>query len=313
MLLIREQDVLRLLPMNEAIRVVRDAFLDLAAGNAQNQPRRRLFLPTGAVFHALAGSWRSYFGTKVYASHAKHGAYFLVMLYDSETARPLALIEANHLGQIRTGAATGVATHALALPNASSLGVIGTGFQARTQVEAIAAVRALDDVRVWSRNAQRREEFAQRCASDFGLPVRATSTAEECVRGVTIVVTATYSKEPVLESAWIQDGVHINAVGSNNPQHRELPPDLIARASWIVVDSIEQSKLESGDLLLAWTPEDWQTARLLELQHALTRQVRRRSNSSITIFKSNGVGLEDIAAAGFVYERAIRERIGEEL
>lgn len=313
MLHIREPDVLRLLPMTEAIRVVRDAFLDLAAGKAQNQPRRRLFLPTGAVLHALAGSWRSYFGTKIYASHARHGAYFLLMLYDAETARPLALIEANHLGQIRTGAATGVATHALAPPDASSLAVIGTGFQARTQLEAIASVRPLDDIRVWSRDASRREEFARRCAADFGLPVRATSTAEECVRGVAIVVTATYSKEPVLESDWIHDGVHINAVGSNNPHRRELPPELIARASWIVVDSIEQSKLESGDLLLAWTAEDWETSRLLELQRALAGGVRRRSNSLITIFKSNGLGLEDIAVAGFVYERAVQERIGEEI
>jgi alanine dehydrogenase len=313
MLLLREDDVVRLLPMREAIRVVGESFAPLAAGAALNQPRRRLVLPTGAVLHALAGAWGNYFGTKVYATHPRHGAHFLVMLYEAATARPLALIEANRLGQIRTGAATGVATGLLARHDAATLGVIGSGFQARTQVEAVGHARNLREVRVWSRNAERRERFAAECGRDFGLTVRATATAEECVRDAAILVTATYAREPVLDSACVAAGAHVNAVGSNDARRRELPPELIARASLIAVDSVEQARLESGDLLLAWTEDEWRSSRLVELHAVVAGAAGRRDTAGITIFKSNGLGVEDVAAAAFVYERALESGAGTPL
>ena len=313
MLLLREEHVLALLPMKDAIRVVRDAFEDLAAGTAQNQARRRLFVPTGATLHSLAGSWRGYFGTKVYSTHVKHGAHFLVMLYEAATARPLALIEANHLGQIRTGAASGVATELLANPGEHALAVIGSGFQARTQIAAIAQVRPLSEVRVWSRDPERRERFAQQCTRDFQLNVAAAASAKQCVDGAGIIVTATYAKDPVIESSAVADGAHINAAGSNNPQRRELPAELIARASLIAVDSLEQARIESGDLLLAWKPEEWDTSRLVELQEVAAGRATRTSPESVTIFKSNGLGVQDVAAAALVYERAREQGIGAEI
>ena len=164
MMTITEQDVLKLLPMPEAVRLVREAFVGLADGSALNQPRRRLVTPEGAVLHQLAGAFGKYFGAKIYSTHVKHGAWFTVLLYDAATARPLATIEANHLGQIRTGAASAVATDLLARKDAAILGVIGTGFQAQTQIEAIRVVRDIREVRVWSRSPERRDAFAVKMA-----------------------------------------------------------------------------------------------------------------------------------------------------
>src|SRR5438874_4353510 len=161
MLYLTEAEVRQLLPMQEAIRMMRLAFESLAKGEAQNQPRRRLILPTGSVLHSLAGAYGDYFGTKIYSTHPQHGAYFLFVLYDAKTANPLALMEANYLGQIRTGAASGYATDLMANPEARILGIIGSGFQARTQLEAMRTVRPVSEVRVWSRNPEKRRRFAQ--------------------------------------------------------------------------------------------------------------------------------------------------------
>ncbi len=298
MLTITEQDVLKLLPMREAVRLVREAFVGLADGSAMNQPRRRLVTPEGAVLHQLAGAFGKYFGAKIYSTHVKHGAWFTVLLYDAATARPLATIEANHLGQIRTGAASAVATDLLARKDAAVLGVIGTGFQAQTQIEAIRVVRDIREVRVWSRSPERREAFAVK------MNARATATAEEAIRGADIIVTATFAKDPVLEDAWISPGAHVNAIGSNNPLRREIPAELVQRAALIAVDAIDQARIESGDLLLAWTtPEQWADSRLVELSVVAASRRGRETNQDVTIFKSNGLGVQDIAVGGYVYSR----------
>jgi len=148
MLYLTEKDVLRLLDMERAITLVRDAFAGLASGQVVNHPRRRVVLATGSVLHYMAAGDQRYFGAKIYSTNPKTGAHFLFLLYGSNDATPLALIEANHLGQIRTGAASGYATDILARKDARSLGVIGTGFQAETQVAAIATVRDLTEIRV---------------------------------------------------------------------------------------------------------------------------------------------------------------------
>ena len=278
--------------MREAIRLMRETFAALRSGAALNQPRRRLYLPTGAVLHSMAGAIGKYFGTKFYSAHAKYGAHFFFFLFDAETAEPLAQMEANWLGQIRTGAATGFATDLLAPSDASTLGIIGSGFQARSQLEAMREVRKFDRVRVFSRDKEKREKFAQETGSE------AADTAEGALHDAQIVLTATHSKDPVLESDWVMPGVHVNAMGSNNAQRRELPSDLIRRADLIVTDSIEQAKIEAGDLLLA--PVDWSDSRIVELKDVTGRP----QGAQLTIFKSLGLGVEDVAAAGYVYERA---------
>lgn len=308
MLYLTEDDVRRLLPMADCIRLMRETFRALADGTAVNQARRRLFLPTGAVLHSMAGAVGPYFGTKYYSVHVKHGAHFFFTLFEAATAKPLAMMEANYLGQIRTGAASGYATSLLSRAGSHTLGVIGSGFQAQTQIEAIIGVRGIREVMVYSRNEARREAFAERCAKLFGLPVAAMPTAESTVSHADIVVTATYSKDPVMDARWVRPGAHINAIGSNQAQRRELPPELIERATLIAVDSIEQARMESGDLLMAWSEQDWTTPRLIELKDA---EGVERSEDAITIFKSNGLGVEDVAAGGFVYERALASGVGK--
>ena len=290
MLYLTESDVQELLPMRAAIDVMRKTFEALAQGRAQNQPRRRLILETGSVLHSMAGAYGNYFGTKFYSTNQRYGAHFYFVLYDAKTAQPLAMMEANHLGQIRTGAASGYATDLLADPQAETLGIIGSGFQARTQLDAIRAVRPIKTVRVWSRSEEKRRAFAEESS------VTAVDSAEEAVRGARIVVTATNSKDPVLESSWIEPGTMINAMGSNVANRRELPADLIQRADLIAADSIEQAKIEAGDLLLA---NHW--SNVVELKDAQ----RHYDGKQITIFESLGLGVEDVAAGAFLYERAL--------
>jgi alanine dehydrogenase len=290
-----EADVRELLPIGECVGVMARTFEALAQGRAQNQPRRRMYLESGTVLHSLAGAYINYFGTKFYSTNPRYGAHFSFMLYDAKTAQPLAFMEANHLGQIRTGAASGYATDLMADPAADTVGVIGSGFQAKTQLEAIGAVRAIRTVRVWSRSEEKRRKFAEDCPIK-GCSVAAVDTAEEAVRGAHIVVTATNSKDPVLEDAWIAPGTMINAMGSNVANRRELPAELVQRADLVAVDSLEQAKIEAGDVILA---ESWRN--VVELKDI----PRHYDPSKITIFKSIGLGVEDVAAGAFVYERGL--------
>ena len=284
--------------MIEAIRLVRLAFEALARGEAQSQPRRRLILKTGSMLHQLPGAYDKYFGMKFYATNPKYGMHSLFSMYDAETAKPLALMEANWLGQIRTGAASGYATSLMANPDADTLGVIGAGFQARSQVEAVRAVRPVRNVRVWSRRQEKREKFTAE------MNATAVDSAEEAVRGAHIVVTATYSKNPVIEDSWIEPGVHINAVGSNIADRRELPEALVKRASVIAVDALDAAKNEAGDLII---PDCWSNVVELPQIEAGWRA------DGISIFKSVGLGMEDVAVGGYVYEQAIARGAGKPL
>ena len=290
MLYLTEADVCELLPMGECVGVMRRTFEALAQGRAQNQPRRRLILETGSVLHSMAGAYHNYFGTKFYSTNLRYGAHFYFMLYDAKTAQPLALMEANHLGQIRTGAASGYATDLLAHPQAETLGIIGSGFQARSQLDAVRAVRSIKHIRIWSRSEEKLRKFAEAHG------VTAVPTAEEAVRGAQIVVTATNAKDPVLEDAWIQPGTMVNAMGSNNASRRELPAELVRRADLVAADSIEQAHIEAGDLILA---DSWKN--VVELKDVQ----KHYDPNKITIFKSLGLGVEDVAAGAFVYERAL--------
>lgn len=285
-----ESDVQELLPITEAIRLMRLAFEAQKIGRAQNLPRRRMILESGSVLHAMAGAVGNYFGTKFYSTNPRYGANFFFFLFDAKTAQPLAQMEANYLGQIRTGAASGYATDLLSNPQAKTLGIIGSGFQAATQLHAIRAVRPIEHVRVWSRSEEKRTKFAQENS------VTAAATAEEAVRGADIVVTATNAKDPVLENDWISNGTLVNAMGSNVANRRELPSDLMHRAALIAVDSIEQAKIEAGDLILS---DAW--SKVVELQNVQAHY----NPDGVTIFESIGIGIEDVAAAAFIYERAL--------
>jgi len=293
MLHFTEEDVQRMLPMDEAIRCMREVFTALGKGEAQNQPRRRLALPAGSMLHSMAGSFGNYFGTKIYSTNPKHGAWFTFLLYDAETAKPLAEFEANHLGQIRTGAASGLAVDLLTHPLSGKVGIIGSGFQAQTQLDAVRAVREIRSVKVWSRSEEKRYQFA---AANNAV---ATKYAEEAIEEADIVITATSSKDPVLESDWVSRPVLVSAMGANHANRRELPSDLVRSADRIVVDSLEQARLEAGDLLLALDGRDWN--KVTEL--ATVVQHDGSPVTGLTIFKSVGLGVEDVAVAAYIYER----------
>jgi ornithine cyclodeaminase/alanine dehydrogenase-like protein (mu-crystallin family) len=219
----------------------------------------------------------------------------ITLLYDAESGKPLAYMEANNLGMIRTGAASGYATDLLAAPDASVVGLIGSGWQARGQVDAMRAIRPIKEIRVWSRNRENAERFARE------FDCRVVDSAEAAVRDAPIVVTATSSKDPVLEARWIQPGTLVNAMGSNVANRREIPADLVRAAGRVVVDDLEQAKIEAGDLILA---DSW--TNVVELKDVQ----RGHDPARVTIFESLGIAVEDAAAAGYVYEQAVAKKIG---
>ncbi len=307
MLFLREDDVRRLLSMERALELVERAFLSQARGTAHNQPRRRVVVPQGATLHLMAAADEAagYLASKIYCT-SRLGAYFVVLLYRSDSGEPLAQIEADYLGQVRTGAASGLATRWMAREDASVLAVIGAGKQARTQVQAIARVRRLREVRVFSRDPAHRAAFAEWAAQETGARARPAESARQAVAGAHLVVTATNARDPVVCGDWLEEGMHINAIGSNMASRRELDRAAIARAGLIVTDSLEQARLEAGELIAAFEPHPEEWARVGELCHVVSgERPGRQSPAQITLFKSNGIALEDVAVAGFVYEQAL--------
>jgi ornithine cyclodeaminase/alanine dehydrogenase-like protein (mu-crystallin family) len=312
-LLLTEADVKALLTMPLALEAVETSFQRLAEGKAVLQYRQRLHVPGKGVLNHMAGAdlTTGYMGLKIY-SVSRTGARFLVTLYEADSGELVALIEADYLGQLRTGAASGLATRLMARDDAQVAAIIGTGLQSRTQLEAIAAVRKLESVRACGRDAAKRETFAREMSARLGVPVMAASSVEEAVKGAQIVTTCTSSKVPVLEGRWIEPGTHINAVGVNQAQKRELDSEAVLRCAIIAADSREQSKIESGDLIQAFAdvPSRWDSVR--EFSEIVGGKIPGRAGrDQITLFKSNGVATEDIVVAGRIYELARERKIGK--
>ena len=315
-LVLREEDVRRVLTMPDAVRVLDLSFRQLAAGDAQNTPRTRIVLPGGrGVMHVLsaAAPRQGALGYKAYTAF-RAGVRFVVMLYSSEDGRLLAQVEADWLGQMRTGAASGVATARLARAEAQRVGLIGTGGQARTQLMAACAVRPITAALVYGRDPARRGAFCDEMRALLGIDVRPVASAEAAVREADILITATTAREPVVRGEWLPAGVHVNAMGSNWADRRELDGAAVGRASLVVADDVAQARIEAGDLLLAAAEGQFDLARVAPLADVVagTRQGRKRPDE-VTLFKSLGIGLEDVAVAGHVYELARAQGFGEEL
>jgi alanine dehydrogenase len=314
-LYLSEADVRDILTMDIALKAVEDAFLRLADGSAVMHSRQRLNPAANSYLHymAAADSRDRYMGLKIYTS-SPQGLRFLVPLFHTESGDLLALIEADYLGQMRTGAASGFATKLMARADARTLGIIGTGLQARTQLEAIARVRKIERVYAFGRNAERRSQFAREMTERLKIPVAGVDSPEAAVRTADILVTSTNATKPVVEGRWLRPGMHINAIGANFPQKRELNTDAVSRARIIAADSREQSKLEAGDLIQAFAGDESKWSQVVELAEiAAGRVPGRRDSDEITLFKSNGVAIEDIVTAGRVYEIAVKQKRGVEL
>ncbi len=305
-----EEEVARLLPIPEAIRVLEEAFRAKAAGEATNIPRTRIVTSQG-VLHVMSAGWVAggVMGLKAYTT-SRRGARFVVLLYAAD-GQLLAGMEADGLGQRRTGAASGLATAYMSRPESAVAAVIGSGWQARTQLAAVCAVRPIREARVYSRTPQRREAFAQEMSEQLGIPVRPTASAEEAVEGADVICTITTARDPVLLGRWLSPGVHINAAGVNWPDRRELDAEAVRRAHRIVVDDLAQARMECGDLVQAEREGAFRWEQALELADVVAGKVPGRTGpAEITLFESQGIALEDVAAAKFVYERAREEGVG---
>jgi ornithine cyclodeaminase/alanine dehydrogenase-like protein (mu-crystallin family) len=305
-----EHEVADLLDMDGCIAALDQAFREKAEGTAANLPRRRLPFQ-GRRFHLMAGTMqvRGYLGLKAYGAARGQD----VLLY-KEGEGIVAFLRSGRLGQVRTGAASGLATKYMARADASRLGCFGTGHQAETQIEAIARVRKLDSIHVYGRDAQKRKTFAEKMSALLEQEVIPVESAADAVRGRDIVVTITNASQPVFDGKLLEPGAHINAAGGNVRINREIDEVAVTRAGTITADDVEAAKLESGDLnwpieraLLAWE-------KVYELAPVVAGLMPgRRSEDEITLFESQGIGLEDVAAAAHVNERAVERGIGAPL
>ncbi len=306
-LYLREEEVAGLLSYEEAIAAVEQSFRRIARGEVDNRTRERLPLPGGEyAVMACVDRGLGYAGLKTY-TWTTSGS-FVVVLFSLETGRCEAVIEADKLGQLRTGAASGVAAARLARDGAASLGVVGCGWQAESQISCIrAAVPSLSRVRVYCRERERLEAF---CAANGCEP--AESSRE--VAGCDVVVTVTTSKDPVIRGEWLADGALVCAVGANDPARRELDNAVLERAAFVCCDSRAQSRIEAGDLIepVEQGVLDW--LEVHELHEVVAGDLGgRASPEDIVVFKSNGIAAWDLAVGARVVELAREGGVGRTL
>lgn len=313
-LLLREDDVRALLTMSDTTKVIEQAFAALGENKAQNRPRIRIKQPDG-VMHILAASipTMGIMGHKTYTVF-RSGMRYIILLYSALDGTLLALIEAEWLVGMRTGAASALATTYLARRSAAIVGLIGAGRQATLQLVGVCSVRPIKQVFVYSQRLFECEQFCQQMSRQLHIDVRPASSARTAVENADIVITATTSPKPVFPGDWLRPGCHINAIGSNWPDRRELDQATILRSDLIVTDSREQARMEAGDLIIPAEAGylDWNN--VYDLANVVVGTApRRRSEEDTTLYKGVGTALEDIAAAGLVYRLAIAQERGESI
>jgi len=313
-LYLTEADVARVLTIDLALDAVAAAFRKLAIEEAVNVPRQRC-QTDHVMLHVLPAAAKTLgvVGYKAYTT-TKAGARFYVTLFDGKTGEMTAILEADLLGQFRTGAASGVATKKLSRTNSSTLGCLGTGKQARTQVLAVCRVRPIKKVVVYSRDADRRTAFATQLSAETAIEVVAVGKAEAAVREMDIVCTATTSREPVLLGVWVTAGQHLNLAGSNMITKAEADIDVFRKAIVVTVDDKEQAKSEAGDFAMALNAGVLSWSDILDFPPLyIGRYPGRESPDDITLFKSLGLGIQDIALAARVVELARAQGLGREI
>lgn len=306
MLQLDERAVHRLLTMDTAIAAMQDLLDRTRRGDIDVIFRRRL--EADAMYLATMSAvdrGHHLFAAKLYTTGSHRGS-FMLLLWGSRTGQLLAMLEANRLGQLRTGAVSAIATDRLALPQADTLLVIGTGFQAETQVLAISRVRPIQTVFIHSRHPRHRQDFVERLRPQLDAQTRLVpiETVPTYAAQAQIIVTATTAHDPVIRGEWIQPGTHINAIGSNHPQDREVDAETLRRAAVIVTDHIAGARIESGDLLLGLPETEWH--RVISLEHAPARV----DAQAISLFVSQGIASEDLVLAEYAVNRWMHTRGG---
>ena len=307
-LYLTEQDVAELLSPADAVEAIEACFRRMAAGSVENRPRYRLGLEEGALaVMAAADLELGYAGAKVYAGF-REGARFVVLLFRADVAELVAVLEADKLGQLRTGAASGVAARHLAKDGARSLGVIGCGWQAESQLAAIRA--ALPDLERAVAYCRTEESLRTFCEEHDAEPGQSHQDPAAC----DVVVTVTGSRDPVLRGEWLQPGALVCAVGANDGRRRELDNVVLERAAFVCCDSRENARLESADLIEPAESGVLDWLEVHELQEVVADEIAgRQSDDDIVVFKSNGLAAWDVAVAAAVVERARAAGAGREL
>ncbi len=319
-LVVNQDEVPQLLPMNECIEVMAAAFKTLGRGDAILPLRPIMWLPEKVGALGMMPGYMADIGAMglkvVSVFPGNHGTEYdshqgIVMLYETKHGRLLAVMDATEITAIRTAAATAVATRLLAREDAHDLAILGSGVQARTHLEAMLLVRDIERVRVWSRKSEHAGAFARRESKRHNITVEALPTAQAAVEQADIICTTTAAPEPVLMGEWVADGAHINAVGSSVPFTRELDTAAMVK-SRLFVDRRESTLNEAGDFLIPQKEGAIDAGHIQgEIGEILLGQnAGRQSAAEITLFKSLGLAIEDIAAAQHIYTKAIEQGLG---
>jgi alanine dehydrogenase len=311
---ITEDDVAATYDVKTSLEVLDAAARAWAAGEAMSMPRQRPRVGK-TTMQVLPAAYADRIGHKTYITGiAKSGIRFWVTLFDAETGALLAMVESDVLGQIRTGAACGLATRAMARPESRLGVVIGSGRQAGTQLEAMCLVRPLERVKVIGRNAERGAAFIAKMQPKVKAQLEFSTDGAAAVRDADVVSTITSAAEPVLLGAWLKPGTHVNAAGSNHATRREIDAELVRRSSIIAVEDVAQAKVESGDLLLAEREGTFEWPRAVKFADIIAGTIPgRTSPDQITLFESLGVGLWDVASAKHIYARCLETGRGRDV
>ena len=313
-LFLKDEDVNRCLSMTDMLEAIETMQRRFGQGAAYNLARRKI-IAAGGMLSVMGGGlfYDNVMGVKTYT--VVSGKYsFQASLYDATTGELLCYTQANRLGQLRTGATTGVAVKYLANSNSATLGIIGTGTQAPTQLEAICQVRGIKEIRVFSRTPEHRESFAKTMSGSLGITVIPVDSGEEAVTGSDIVVCIAATMEPVLRGEWLSPGATVIGAGPTTWRAREVDDDVLTRAGKIFVDSLEQAQVESGDMCSAVDRGIMQWSRVQELRHAVAKTLPGRDDPAQIVFaKLMGTGVADVAAAKLAYDRAKAQGLGTEM
>lgn len=318
-LILNAQDVEPLCNVPVMIDIIERGLREEALGHAVVPPR--LNLPSGGGFFRVMPAVMNdsgLMGYKVFHGSMKAGVRYLIAVYSREGERLLALMDAHYLTAARTGATTGIATKLLANPGAKTVAVIGSGLEARTNLQAVCAVRPVERVTVFSPNSERRMRFAARMEPELGVDIHAVDSPEACVRGAEIVVVATNSfgrPDPIAyRGVWMEPGVLVDAIGSTSTFLREIDTDTFQRAECVVVDSKVQVEEESGDARAAVSEGKYDRAKVEDLKEVLVGKTPgRTSTKQMVLFKSVGTAVQDVMAGFAVYEEAVRQGRGRDI
>ncbi len=305
-LILDEAALAPLIDMNEAIACLEEAFRRRKHADIANIPRSRAHLPGGVLnLMAAVDGPAGFFGSKSYFASPR-GVSFHFALHDLESGRLLAFMTSSKMSQVRTGAASGLAIKYMAKPDASVLALIGTGRQAMAQALAARAVRPIREIRVFGRDAERRNAFADRLARELDVAVVPTESARAAVEGAAVVSTITRAYEPVLDAAWLAPGTFVNAAGANASDRREIDAETIRRCTLLVTDDIQQARIEAAEFIDLDRAGAFDWASVVELAEVVSGVVPvRRAPGDVTLFKSLGIAFEDVAFGAHLYRKAL--------